>query len=107
MTDERDAPSGCVDVSEAHRLLASPTRRTVLDELRDRRPDEVALPALARAVAGREAESDGQSLGVHLHHTHLPKLDAAGVVDYDPDAATVRYSGDPTVEEYLRVGRDE
>jgi len=36
-----------------------------------------------------------------LHHTHLPKLDAAGVVDYHPDRKTIDYDGDPTIEGLL------
>lgn len=36
-----------------------------------------------------------------LHHTHLPKLDEGGVVEYDPDDGSVQYRGDPLIEQWV------
>lgn len=38
---------------------------------------------------------------VSLHHTVLPKLDEAGVLDYDARTQTVRYRETPTLEAWL------
>jgi hypothetical protein len=49
-------------------------------------------------------ESHGRShdeFATELVETHLPRLDAAGVVDYDDRSDTVRYWGQPTVEKWL------
>ncbi|WP_458189836.1 DUF7344 domain-containing protein [Haladaptatus sp. NG-WS-4] len=36
---------------------------------------------------------------LELHHKHLPKLAAAGVIDYDRRDETVRYHGGKTLED--------
>lgn len=65
--------------------LADDSRRRVLATLRDRE-GEVPLGDLACA-ADAGADQDGSRLA--LHHSHLPKLDANGLVDYDPEAGVV------------------
>jgi hypothetical protein len=40
-----------------------------------------------------------------LHHNHLPKLDDAGLIGYDPSDRTVGYCSDERVEELLRLLR--
>jgi hypothetical protein len=80
--------------SDYHGLLASERRRTVLAIL-DERPGPIDLDELAEAVVtrGRDADTPGERererTAVELHHAHLPKMDALGVVDYDPDANRV------------------
>ncbi|WP_415378642.1 hypothetical protein [Halosimplex sp. TS25] len=76
------------------------TRLAVLDVLASR-PGPVARRALARELAAREvsgspSESAVSDVEVQLHHAHLPKLDEAGLVDYDLDAETVA-SGETAV----------
>lgn len=49
---------------------------------------------LARAVASRERDGTPSAATVRdvetrLHHRHLPRLEAAGLVEYDTDAETV------------------
>lgn len=75
--------------SERHRLLMAERRRIAIDILADR-PAPVNLKVLAAEVAEREAGVDATSedavkrVMTTLHHTHLPRMDAAGVIDYDP-----------------------
>ncbi len=35
-----------------------------------------------------------------LHHMHLPKLADANIIDYDPRSESIRYWGQPVLEEY-------
>ncbi|MFC7138679.1 hypothetical protein ACFQMA_02365 [Halosimplex aquaticum] len=65
--------------------------------------DELAMLLAACEPAGL-GETDGRTheeFATELTETHLPRLDAAGVVDYDDRSDTVRYWGQPTVEKWL------
>lgn len=49
---------------------------------------------LAREVAAREADGEPatgavEEVAVALHHVHLPKLERAGLLEYDADEGTV------------------
>lgn len=76
-------------------LLGDPRRRTVLLVLAQR-GSAAPLDDLAEAVAARETGTEEDevpadtttSVGVTLHHHHLPKLDHANVVDYDSRTRT-------------------
>lgn len=79
--------------------LAHGRRRRVLRSLAAARLP-VDVEALARDVAAREHGGSADSretvpaeaverVHVSLHHAHLPKLDAAGLVDYDADQNVV------------------
>jgi len=72
----------------------------------------VETETLVGEVVARERGRPGRGSGGPEHHEtvasalrsdHLPALDAAGVVSYDPDAGTVRYDGDPGVEARLHL----
>lgn len=72
--------------------LADPHRRHVCRHISDTDETEVSLDELAVNV-GRKARSGHDAcapdvdsrddLKAHLHHVHLPKLDVAGIVEYD------------------------
>ncbi|PSP78117.1 hypothetical protein BRC81_08725 [Halobacteriales archaeon QS_1_68_20] len=48
------------------------------------------LGELAEPIAGRDdVPGDAEGIATALHHGHLPKLDAVGLVDYDPGSRTV------------------
>lgn len=74
------------------KLLCNEERRAALTVL-STAETRMELSTLAESIA---ASSDShfddhqiQSLRVSLHHLHLPKLDQAGLVDYDPDEHVV------------------
>lgn len=72
-------------------------RREVLAVLEER-GEAVACADLARAVVARDADGDpspvaARKLQIQLHHVHLPKLDRAGLVEYDDETGTVVYRG--------------
>ncbi|RXK50176.1 DUF7344 domain-containing protein [Halorientalis pallida] len=59
--------------------------------------DRIPLAVLAVAVAvseGEDGATDLASVRSTLHHVHLPKLDASGVLDYDPEARTATCRSD-------------
>lgn len=67
--------------------LRHPERRQVLVRLNDFPPatdDAVELEAVFRDDYLDDA-------AVSLHHVHLPKLDAAGFVDWDPDRRVISH----------------
>lgn len=82
-----------LSVSTQHELLAVKRRRTTLTVLSTTEMP-VSLDEIAEAVTCRET-SDGdqvehaRDVKVTLHHIHLPKLDSAGVVDYDAESGCV------------------
>ncbi len=93
-TNERSTTEGPGhDVDRLLRLLADSTRRRVLRNLTAERNDTATIDALATALGG-EATPGPDSVRearIQLHHTHLPKLDDAGVVDVDWERKVVEY----------------
>lgn len=74
-------------------------RRAALAFLRESE-GEVTLNDLAAEVAAHETDDDVapsagdvDEVGVALHHRHLPRFEAADLVEYDPTAGTVVYRG--------------
>jgi len=103
-TDDPDAD--CLSQTDCLELLASKRRQTLLECLCAADSEVRTLETLATAVTQTEQQSDlgarpARRVCLFLHHVHLPKLDAAGVVDYDPDAKVVEYSGDQRLEQLL------
>lgn len=86
-----------LDPDEAHTLLQSGRRRRVVDHLLAFVDEPVPVEALATAVARREHEraADGldadvrDRVAITLDHSHLPRLEAAGVVVYDRQRGSV------------------
>lgn len=87
-------------VEELTRLLAHPVRRDAVAHLAAN-PSGATLGELADAVAEAGGGANRTSLNatLTLHHVHLPKLEAAGLVRYDAGRKRI----DPTVDE--REGR--
>lgn len=74
--------------SEWH-LLADDRRRLTIALLADR-TNPMSLEDLAKEIATNEHGTLPNGAGIEqvstsLHHIHLPKLDEAGVLTYDPD----------------------
>lgn len=82
--------------SERHRLLASARRKLTL-EILDETTAPIDLDELAARLFARETGADGDETAVErvaiaLHHVHLPKLDSAGVLRYDPRSHLVEFT---------------
>lgn len=77
-------------------LLSNPRRRFVLQYL-NRTTNPVTLQDLATEVAAWENETDPESLTdkqqkrlyVSLYQTHIPKLEEAGIIEYDSDSGEI------------------
>lgn len=90
-----------VDADVLFDVLADSRRRTALAVLADR-PRTLAVGTLARDVAARSPDTAGRvsldrirRVRASLVHRHLPLLDDAGFVTYDPDAASVSIERNP------------
>lgn len=53
-----------------------------------------------QVVASPEGRTDEatETVKIKLHHVHLPKLDEAGLLEYDHETNAVYYERDPVVE---------
>lgn len=90
-------------------LLSSPRRRYILYHLRQSN-EPVELTTLAEQVAAWENETDVDSITeqerkrvyVSLYQTHIPRLDEAGVIEYDKDSGMVSLAAQATeIDHYL------
>jgi len=68
--------------------LSNSDRRRMVELVHDRGPEPVPRDELATAVAGCSVGKPRSDVTV-LHHVHLPKLTAAGLVEHDTDDDTV------------------
>lgn len=95
--DTGESPTG--PKSRLFDALADGRRRVVVDSLTEA-DAPMDVRELARRVAARERSGAGDAPGspppdavhrvhVSLHHAHLPKLDDAGLVEYDADRQVV------------------
>lgn len=94
---ETDAPgSEPADVNALLSAFAHERRRLALRALREAEGNAADLDALVEAVsdeagpAGTTADDERRDVRATLRHVHLPKLAAAGLVEYDEEAERVR-----------------
>lgn len=97
---------GCDDWDEAVGSLVDGRRHRILSVL-ESREDSVRRDVLAHEIAAREANAEAwtdavDSIRSELHHVHLPKLESAGLVEYDVDDGTVTYPDHPGDDEWQR-----
>lgn len=82
------------DSTSLHEILANSRRRHALDIL-GKSDSPLALADLATDIADREAstpegeKTHAQQIHLHLYHTHIPKMEDKGIVQYDSDRRTV------------------
>lgn len=85
-------------------LLSDERRRRLLYYLIDEACGEAQTADLAdhlRSVPAGGDAADRGSIRADLHHRHLPKMETAGLIEYDGRDGAVRYRADPLVEECL------
>lgn len=84
-------------------LDQSPDAVTSLDELTGR-----VLDWERRMDAGNEPTAElERQVRISLHHTHLPKISEAGLVEYDSRSETVRKRDVPSVAALVEDHQDE
>lgn len=90
-------------------ILSSPRRRYVLYYLRTT-DEPVKLTDLAEQVAAWENDTEPEDITeqerkrvyVSLYQTHIPRLDEAGIIDYDKESGDIALAEDATnIDEYL------
>ncbi|MBZ6493972.1 DUF7344 domain-containing protein [Natrinema longum] len=109
-------------------LLSNRRRRYVLYALADQSDGVATIERLTEAVIAFErtaadddvgaepnggsefddthdSSDDGTTVRMELQHTHLPKLENAGILEHDRRSETVRYWGQPSLEEWLEHAR--
>lgn len=82
--------------------LGDERRRKVLQYLQTHGDAPIPLQTLAENLSQPAGDaSDVKTLTIELHHHHLPKLDEAGLLDYDVEARTVTADGGSLIGDLL------
>lgn len=68
---------------------------------------EAAVNAVCRyEAAGTEGDdAPRENVRIDLHYTQVPRLAEAGILDYDRRQRTIRFRGDPALEEWAEHAR--
>ncbi|NHN47274.1 helix-turn-helix transcriptional regulator [Halostella sp. JP-L12] len=99
--DSARAPS-----DDVFSVLADRRRRQILRYLHEADPPE-GLESIADAVGDRAGAPPRRELRIALHHKHLPKLDATGLIEYDAgDNRVVDAEGVESVSSYLDTAEE-
>lgn len=77
------------------------TLEEVLDAVMTRQQRLSETESDANADAETDHEQRRQQVQLELQHTHLPKLEDAGILEHDQRSETVRYWSQPSLEEWL------
>lgn len=103
MSDESTA----IDEGDVHDVLRNVRRRELISFL-GRRDGYATIQDLSEHIARLESGENPpprnvrQSVYVSLHQTHLPKLEALGIVEYDTDSKDVTLTNRASqIEEYI------
>lgn len=97
-------------------LLQNRHRRYLLYSLQQNDESVVTLDELTRRILDWEQRMDAGGdptdelktrIRISLHHTHLPKISEAGLVEYDPHSETVRKRDAPSVTASMEKHQDE
>lgn len=100
MTMTQSTDTGSIQERSLNTLfdcLASGNRRRLLGILSERAPHSLTqrdlatylVPGYHSDTEDRDSDADVQQALRAVHHTHLPKLEAAGLIERDPDRETV------------------
>lgn len=93
-------PAITPSIDDVFDLLANEDRRETCLFLMSIPEPVITVENILDALCEGEPDRDREQLAIDLHHRHLPKLEAAGIIDYDPRSNTARYWGQPTVEKW-------
>lgn len=93
VTEEHGEEPPSITPDMAFDVLRAPRRRYVLHYLHEH-AGSVTITALSEWVARHEPDADTERVEVSLHHSHLPKLEDAGLISL----VETRVSGRPAIE---------
>jgi len=81
------------DTDAIHTILADADRRLLLEVLGSENAP-LGLSSLAGAIAARPTgTSDEEHLRISLYHNHVPRMEAAGLVEYEGGGDQVELTG--------------
>lgn len=110
MTTSTPVSGASVPPDEVLSAVAHKQRRTVLRELDNTDGNAMPFDTLADRVAAQVQADDGGRLAddprhvrTALHHIHLPKLDACGMIVYDTERKQIRSVSGELGRELLTV----
>lgn len=91
--------------------VANATRRAVLQSVTNAAgqtlPSDVLVDRVADRVrdedSKRETDEHRQRVRIALHHAHLPKLEAAGMIEYTDETGDVQFVGGDLEQTLLRL----
>lgn len=99
-----EAERSSVAPDRAFEALADSRRRAVLSYLHDHPDETLAVESLVDALVEERPELDPaqrRRVAASLTTTHLPELDDGGLLEYDHECRTVRYTDSPLVDGLL------
>lgn len=79
-------------------ILANHHCRAILSDFQYSSDDVASVQDLANEIS-KQAHGGTEQVTIQLHHSALPRLADAGVIDYDSRSKTVRYQGHPKLEQ--------
>lgn len=94
-----------INTDELFAIVADSQRRSLLRYLQ--RNGTTSIDSLTERLAGENASEDTASvLRIELHHTQLPRLEKAGLLDYDPTTGQIEPYGvsDERLSSLLEMG---
>ncbi|WP_249361501.1 hypothetical protein [Haloterrigena sp. H1] len=91
--------------------VANEHRRAILDALDNASEKTLEYDVLVDRVADRVRDEDAkwesdehrQRVRIALHHTHLPKLDEARIIDYEGETDNIRFIGGELEQKILTL----
>ncbi|WP_436344898.1 DUF7344 domain-containing protein [Natronorubrum sp. FCH18a] len=105
---ESSVPTNDLSVTVVLEVIAHRQRREILRFLMDSSDTTTTIDTLAAHLRSRAVEQTGNHLGrsqiqikTSLYHTHLPKLEEAGIIEYDRRSQELRYWNYPILEDIL------
>lgn len=92
----------------ALRTVANERRRVILTVLRDASTSLTRRELASRLLRSAETDLEPDTNAVEdvttaLYHVHLPVIDDAGLIEYDPETGRTTYTGHPALEEVFAM----
>lgn len=104
---ESNSIDRAVDLDRVLKVLADADRRSLIRYLSDCCETSVKLGTCIDHLKSHRYDGDtGETtdrLSSVLHHTHLPKLEDTGLIEYDSSTDSVHYRPNPAVDDLLEL----
>lgn len=102
MSSYRCYPGKAPKVNRLLDTLSDDIRRELIHFFENFAPDDAAsLEKIVSHIEGRVPTVDDAELRIALRHTHLPRLEERGWIEFDDRTGDVRYHGHEQAEELL------